>query len=329
MKRTLLTLLLIPPLLFSQNVKAGDAINTETVKKAQEAMNSGDRNKAYQLYRRAAAKEKNPFGQFMMGVYNQNGWVEKAAPSTACQWFEKAAEGGIPVAQHESGVCFEKGLHRAADPATAAQWYQKAAEGGHHLSLCFLGNLYMTGNGVPHNPAKALELCSGSAQLDSPPAQLWMGKFYLKGDESVRDYKRAYGWFEMAAQKKIPEAFYYLGLMHERAIFQESTPEGTRRMFEAAASLKYVPAYFPTGKLYYYAKPDEKTGYLSAEDLAKAYMWLSAAQQHSKDPAELSGTKKMLGDIAAVMPKTWLPELDHKVAHFFEVTHENTTTIKN
>lgn len=315
--------LLILLLNFVQNAQAEDPLNTKTIKTAQAAMTSGHKEKAFTLYYQAATEENNPLAQFTLGFFNQNGWTKKADAQIACQWFEQAAKGGIPMAQHESGICYEKGIQLKANPAIAANWYQKAAEGGHHLSLCYLGNLYMTGLGVAKHPTKALELCYSSAQQGSPLAQVWMGKFYLEGDESIRDYKKAYQWFEMASQKKVPEAFYYLGLMIEKHTFVGNTPAQARYRFEQAAELKYTPAYFSTGKLYFYAKPDEKTKQLSAENLAKAYMWLSITKQRSKDSVEQTETKEMLAEILAVMPTTWRPDLDQKIALHIAKTIES------
>ena len=52
-----------------------------------------------------------------------------------------------------------------------------------------------------------------------------------------------------------------------------------RHWFETAASQKYQPAYLPTGELYFNGPADPNTGGLSANDLAKTYLWLSAASR--------------------------------------------------
>jgi len=92
-------------------------------------------------------------------------------------------------------------------------------------------------------------------------------------------------------------------------------------MFEKAAALKYVPAYFQTGKGFYTAEPNPETNQLSAEHLAKAYVWLSATVQRSENPEEIITAKEILQKILAVMPKTWLAELDHKVAQHLLESH--------
>lgn len=288
--------------------------DTKLMKEAQTALAAADYKRSFSLYSLAVKKEKKHLAEFSLGLFYRNGWGRSIDEKAACQWFEKSAAGGIPVGQHFAGLCLEKGVHRPADPTAAAVWFEKAAKAGHHQSLCNLGNLYMTGNGVPKDPKKALELCYSSAQQGAVPAQVWMGKFFLEGDESIRDVKQAYGWFEAAAQKNEPEALYYLGLIVSKGMFEGHTPLEARKLFEQAASLWYVPAYFQTGKLHFNADLDPETKALSPEDLALAYLWLTATTKRSKNPAELDESKKTLDQIRAVMPETWLPELDQKVA---------------
>ncbi len=310
-KFILLFLIAACPILGNAKASPNDS---PLMKKAQVALSATDYKKAFALYSRAAKEQKSPLAHFTLGLFYKLGWGRPVDEKAACEWFEKSAEGGIPAGQHFTGLCLEQGVHRSVDPAAAAVWFQKAAEAGHEQSYCNLGNLYMIGNGVPKDPKKALELCYQSAQKGALPAQVWMGKLYLEGDESIRDVKQAYFWFEAAAQKKDPEALYYLGVIISKGMFEGHTPLEARKMFEQAAALWYVPAYFPTGKLYFNAEPNPETKALPPEDLALAYLWLSVTMKQSKNPAELDEARKMLEQILAVMPKTWLPELDHKVA---------------
>ncbi|SDU16393.1 tetratricopeptide repeat protein [Nitrosomonas ureae] len=289
-----------------------------TLQDAQDALASGNYAKAFNGYHNAAVQDKNALAQFSVGLFYQNGWGREIDPITACRWFEKSAQGGIPVAQHLAGVCFDEGIHHVKDPAAAAYWFRKAAQAGHHYSYCHLANLLMTGRGFPKDPVKALELCHPVAQQGSPPAQLWMGKFYLRGDPAIRNKQEAYRWFAAAAQKQTPEAFYYLGLIMQSDSSANQAPSEIRQMFEQAAALKYVPGYFQAGKHFYDAEPDPGTGQLSAEHLAKAYLWLSAAIQQSQNPEEISVAKSMVQQILAVMPETWLAELDQKIAQHLQ-----------
>jgi hypothetical protein len=49
-------------------------------------------------------------------------------------------------------------------------------------------------------------------------------------------------------------------------------------------------------------------------NLAKAYLWLSATTKRSTDPGELKQTEEMLKKVLEVIPKTWLTDLDARIA---------------
>ncbi|MBX3617352.1 tetratricopeptide repeat protein [Nitrosomonas sp.] len=292
--------------------------NNQVIKDAQVALAAGEYEKAFAGYDSAVRNDQNTLAQFSLGLFHQNGWGRPIDKMIACQWFEKAAQGGIPAAQHLTGICYEEGTHRPADPTAAASWFQKAGQAGHFHSYCHLGNLLMTGKGIPKDPIKALELCRPAAQQGSIPAQLWLGKFYLQGDPSIRDKQEAYRWFTAAAEKQVPEGFYYLGMLMQQEPPNEQTAEKTRQMFEQAAALHYVPAYFQAGKHFFAAEPDPETNRLPAEHLAKAYLWLSTAIQRSEDAEEILAARSIRQQILAIMPETWLVELDQKIAQHLQ-----------
>ncbi len=140
----------------------------------------------------------------------------------------------------------------------------------------------------------------------------------MQGDPSIQDKQEAYRWFTAAAEKQAPEGFYYLGIL-----MQQGSPEGytsgkTRQLFEQAAALNYVPAYFQAGKHFFAAEHDPQTNQLSAEHLAKAYLWISAAIQRSEDTEEILAAQSIRQKILAIMPENWLAELDQKIAQHLQ-----------
>ncbi len=317
MKKFLLISLCAAILMSETNADAGTG-NTQVISDAQLALSSGDYEKAFRGYFAAANDDNHPLAQFSLGLFYQNGWGRAIDKTAACQWFEKAALGGIPAAQHLTGLCFETGLHRTADPAAAANWFHKAAQAGHFHSYCHLGNLFMLGKGITKDPFRALELCAPAAQQGSIPAQLWMGKFYYEGDPSIRNDQQAYRWFLAAARQQSAEAFYYLGRMMSQESFPSPPVEKIRQLFEQAAALSHVPAYFQAGKHFFDAEPDPATNRLSAEHLAKAYLWISVATQRSEDAEEKLAAHAIRQKILAVLPHSWLAELDQKIAQHLQ-----------
>jgi TPR repeat protein len=286
---------------------------SDALKEAQAALSAGQYDEAYPLYLRSA-REDNPLAQFTTGMFHQLGWGSLPVdPATACTWFEKSAQGQIPTATHYLAECYEQGIGRPADPAEAAIWYERAASMGYAVSLCALGNLYMTGDGVEKDPRKGLLLCKQAAEQGAVPARVQVGRYLLEGDDSIRDPAAAHDWFE-SAEAVSAEAQYYLGIIHRDGLGTEKDTDEARLWFEQAASAGYLPAYFPTAKLYFEQSPDYASQPPSADDLAKTYMWLSATAMSSQDPFELEQARAMLGEVKAIMPTSWVPTLDERVA---------------
>ena len=295
-------------------IPAGAGIDLAApLKEAQAALAAGDYERAYALYRGFAEDKNNPLAQFTLALFHQIGWGRPVDREAACRWHARAAEGHIPAAAHYLGECFQQGVGRPADAGEAASWYQRAAGLGHHLSLCSLAELYMRGEGVERDPRKGLELCMRAAQSGSPPARVRVGRYLLAGDESIRDPKAAHAWFEGAAATS-PEAQYYLGVIHRDGLGHAVEKHQARLWFERAASRGYVPAYFQTARLYFGDAPELGDRKPPAQELAKSYMWLSATAQRSTDAGELEQTKAMLKQVLAIMPETWIADLDERVA---------------
>lgn len=284
------------------------------VRHAEKALAAGDYEKAFNEYSVLAGEKNNPLAQFTLALFYQNGWGRSKDQEQACQWFAKAAAADIPAAQHFYANCLNEGTGQPADPVQAATWYEKAAELGHILSLCSLGDLYITGKGVSKNPAKGLGLCRQAAEQGALPAQIKVGRLLLEGEESIRDYKEAEGWLQIAAQRNAPEAYYFLGMMTRDGLGKQKNPLIARNWFERAASQGYLPAYLPTGQLYFAPSGEPQGAGISEHELAKAYMWLSAAVKRLPDGDELLSSRKMLTEVMAIMPESWVEELDAKVA---------------
>ena len=263
---------------------AGNA-QRDAMQKAQQALMAGDYTTSFSFYKRMAEESNDPLAWFSLALYYQNGWGRPTDRKAACGHFEKAAAGGIPAGAHFHAECLEQGVTQPAMPDKAAAWYEKAASLGHLVSYCSLAKLYMTGNGVPKDPAKGLMLCSKGAGYNTS-AQIQMGRYYLEGDASIRNPQAAYQWFAMAAQRNVAEAQYLLGVMERDGLGRPKSAGRALPLFEEAASQGYLPAYLPSAELYFSAPVDPQTGKPAANDLAKAYLWLSATMRRSSDDRE-------------------------------------------
>jgi len=298
-------------------------INRE-LRRAQKLLAAGDYELALAEYQRMAKEKNNPLAKLSIALFYDNGWGRQVDPVKACQWYEQAAQDELPVAADALGRCLSEGIHRDVDYAQAATWYQKAADLGLHYSLCHLGELYISGKGVDKDPAKGLDLCQQSASQGSVPAMLRLGNFYLN-EKEVLDDEAALHWLTTAASYHSAEAEYKLGVLLRDGRGIDKDPLLARSWFEQAASKGHVPAYFETAVLYFNAPADPETGLWHENDLAKAYMWLSATLQRTEDAEQRKLAGEMMEKVRGVMPETWTADLDTKVdAHLQQYAAANT-----
>jgi TPR repeat protein len=284
------------------------------LRKADKALAAGDYDRAYQEYLRHAEENDNPLAQFNLALFYEFGWGRAADPEAACRWHERAAAGGIPYSSHRLAECLAQGVGRPADPQAAARWYRTAADLGHYISLCDLAELYMRGEGVDKDPREGIALCTQAAGRNLAQAQLRLANFYLEGDASIRDPALAGKWLEAAASQGLPAAQHRLGtLLRAGAGDNAATLDAARFWLESAASQGYLPAYLPVGELYLAGPRDPDSGLLPADDLAKAYLWLSAAARALRESEAQSRASSLLARVREVMPQSWAASLDAQV----------------
>lgn len=279
---------------------------------AQQAQAAGDYPRAFASYMRFA--KRNPLAKFSVGLFYQNGWGRRADNVKACQWFEKAALGHIPVAQQFFGDCLAQGIGRSADYAAAIQWYKRAADKGDLIALCSAADLIIKGKGVDKDVNQGLQLCAQAAQANSPPAMLKLGDYYREGTDVPQDLAAARTWYRQAAEQNNREAQYRLGVMLSEGQGGAADVPAALFWLETAASEGHAPAYLPTAILYANAQPQADTGALAPEHLAKIYLWNSAAKATSHDAAQQAEITRIETLVLSVMPASWRADLDKRVA---------------
>ncbi len=275
---------------------------------AQDQLAKEQYDKAFTSYL-ALAEQNHPLAQFTLALFYQNGWGKTQDREQACHWFEKAAQQEIVAAEHFFAECLEQNITGSYPLEQAESWYAKAAEHGHFISWCSIAKLYIENSNDLTLISQKIENCSSLANSGNIPAQLQMGRFYL-GKTVIHDPLKAKQWFRSAAQHNALDAMYYLGTV-EQSFLQN--PVEARFWFESAASQGYLPAYFPTAKLYFDESDSTEHKLRSPENLAKSYLWLTATANRSTNQDELEKTLSMLEKIKEIMPETWYPDLDEKV----------------
>ncbi|AXA66801.1 hypothetical protein CE139_13550 [Pseudomonas oryzihabitans] len=275
-------------------------------------MADGNYSLAFTEYNRHA--ERNALAQFSLGLIEQNGWGRSPDAIRACMWFSRAARSGIPAAKQFFGTCLSQGIGNPVDGPAAIQWYKAAADQGLASAACDAGKLLIAGKVVPQDVAQGLALCTGAAQAESTPAMMSLAAMYSEGGIVAQDLTLARFWYTEAAERRVLEAQFRLGLMLSEGLGGDADLAKARFWLEHAAAEGYAPAYLPTAILYANAPLDPSTGALSPADLAKIYMWNSAAKAITQDPSQLAEISRIEALTLKVMPPQWKLDLDQRVA---------------
>jgi TPR repeat protein len=134
-------------------------------------------------------------------------------PSTAIQWFEKAADQGWVDAQLELGNIYYFGEGSIQkNYARAAKWMTLAANQGNPSAENALGVMNENGFGMAKNEKQALQWFTKAAEANEPRAQWNLGRIYMEGQFVKQNPVLAYKWLkisndngDMMAQHLLPD----------------------------------------------------------------------------------------------------------------------------
>jgi len=291
---------------------------SKELRDAQELLSNGNYKESYQLYYKYAKENKNPLAEFTMALFYKYGWGRPVNKIISCSWHHKAAKSNIPAAQHFYADCLREGYPKKRSPAQAAQWYKRAADNGHIISLCSLAELYIKGEGLVKDTQRGLALCKQAASSGISEAMLRVAKFHLLDIPKLKNEEEAKYYLLQAAKRKNIKAMVILARIHRDGIDGKHIDHiKARQLFEFASSLGDRTSYYQTGKLYFNSELDSLTNSLPEDMLAKAYLWLSAAEKGARDLKEKEQAKKILKNVLVLMPVSWKEGLDEKVLEHF------------
>jgi uncharacterized protein len=296
------------PLLVCAPLSVG-ADTQRQLQRAQKTLAKGDYATAYAQFQQI----DHPLAEFNTALMLDLGLGRPPDRAEACRWYEKAAKGNIPTGLVRHAECLADGVRDAPDPAQAAAWYARALEQGHLQAGCALGQLHMLGQGVPMDKPRGLELCTEAARAGSPRAMLQLARWFSGEDGAIRDEQQALRWYHAAATEQIAKAQHALGMMVLAGRVEELAPPQALGWLEAAATQGYAASYLPLAVIYWHHRSDAFPDSPPAQDLAKAYLWASAAREGAPDETTREEAATLVGQIDALMPGTWKAELDEKV----------------
>jgi TPR repeat protein len=185
----------------------------------------------------------------------------------ALEWYEKAANAGVPRAMSELGALYDEGEVVPRDYAKAHEWFEKAADKGDTTAMVELGRRYESGDrGVPQDYAKAREWFEKAAD------KAW--STYASGQGVLLDYAKAREWFEKSADKGNTSAMDELGLLHANGRGVPQDYAKAREWFEMAADKGGTYAMVDLGRRY------KDGGRGVPQDYVKAREWFGKAADY-------------------------------------------------
>jgi len=224
---------------------------TDWYEKGLEAEQRGDYSKALEYYQKGAGKD-DCFCMSMIARYYQK------------------SLGGLPH-----------------DETEALQWYQKAANAGLPSSYVDIGKIYLYGKGVPEDPNRAIHNFN-LAIRGTPEGLHELGKMYYDGIGVQKDYKKAFEYFQDAVNKGWFEAERQLVVMYTRGDFVEQDEKKAIEIFTKSPNhpceLKDAKAFLAS-QLYLNIGLDYLQGKCAPKDEQRAFPYIELAAEWGDDEA--------------------------------------------
>lgn len=153
---------------------------------------------------------------------------EASGQPSPAEVFAKTAEEakkGNARAMLSLGNCYEHGIGTQRDFIKALEWYEKAADEGLPEGWYNLGVSYEVGMGNPGDMKKAIRAYEKAADKDLVPAHLKLSSFYFSGTGVKKDIKKGMKHLTAAAGKGNPEASNSLGVIYMQGMFDQPKDE--------------------------------------------------------------------------------------------------------
>ena len=201
---------------------------------------------------RASADSNEPFGQRMLGVMYQEGFVVPQSATEAVAWYRKAADQGDSDSQLAMALMYDKGIGVSQDEAEATRWYYRTARVGEitrppdnwqsdfagsdedQIEAAQSGNVFAQMElafrhehglgGFPKNDEEAIKWYRKAAEQSSVGAMLALGRQFAEGRIVPPNTVEAMQWFRKAGE--IADVSRREGLRTMYLMYQASPKQG-------------------------------------------------------------------------------------------------------
>jgi hypothetical protein len=195
----------------------------------------------------------------------------------------------------EANTAFESGIeaYRTGDVGGAVGEWEKAAEGGHPMAAYLLGQLYEQGRGVEQSPSKSFEYYKMAAAAGQAQAGVKVGLIYRDGNKQLgikKNYEKAIRSFEKGALQSWPESQYYLADMYRRGLgVPVDRTEGLRWLI-LASKKHYAPSMVELARIHF-----EGEGVNADRVLAWSYVELASRFADQVEGKKVNATMDKYG----------------------------------
>lgn len=110
----------------------------------------------------------------------------------------QAAQGN-PAAEYRLACCYADGIDVLQDRTTACLWFERAADSGHVASMRRLGEAYLDGDGIEKNCVRGLFWMLKAANRSNRDACAFLGTRYTIGHGLRESEPLASKWYRRAA----------------------------------------------------------------------------------------------------------------------------------
>lgn len=179
----------------------------------------------------------NPASQTLIGEIYLQGLGVRRDIGTATEWYEKAAEQGVPEALFQLAMIFLDGGEEFGDRDRAWRLMQQAADAGHRIAQFNYAQMLADRDTTPAGQERAVAYYEKAAQAGLADAQYAMAEILRTGAGGrAPDEAGARRWLEEAARQSHDTAQIDLGTQLVESAGENSQKEGFAWLMRAAAA---------------------------------------------------------------------------------------------
>ncbi len=210
----------------------------ELIKHGEQYEKEGDKNKAFELYQRAADLGNSEAFYKLGSYYFSCGGVAKAI-----EMYQRAADGGNANGINALGVCYFNGVGVPQDKNKAVEMYQRAGDLDNAKALFNLGVCYEKGEGVVQDKTKANDFYQRAADMGNEGAMEKIGALKtevawckLSGFGGAKiEVEKAVKLLEERVAAGDSEAMWMLGICREYGRGIEKDVEGAEELYKQSS----------------------------------------------------------------------------------------------